>query len=475
MLKKNLCIIFLFLSAHFTKGQYRVTLQTSNYKGGLAYLAYHFGNNFNVEDSALINNGTVVFKKNTKLSPGIYAIVFPGQTKYVDFLVDKEQIISIRSDTADLINKTTVTGSKENLLFQQYQKYIFGKGKQLQTERQAFINSRTKSDSSLHEKNYNRLNKELTDYRENVIKQYPQSMLTVLFKSMKEPVILIPHPQTKQDSLTDFEYYKKHYWDDITFMDDRIIRTPFFLPKVENYFRNILPQSPDSIIKTADYLLLLARSNTEMYKFLLNWLTDEYMYPKYMGLDAVFVHLFENYHSKGISTWLNEKQQNIISNRAYMLMANLIGEKAADLEMVDSSGKPVHLYDINAPYTLVVFWDPTCSHCRVEVPKLDSMYEAKWKNQGMKIYGVLTENEKPKWLQFIKENNLKDWIHVYQKDEIKKSIADANKPGYKQLYDVVQTPTLYLLDKEKHIIAKKLTLQQMDDLLQTKLKKQPLN
>ena len=50
-----------------------------------------------------------------------------------------------------------------------------------------------------------------------------------------------------------------------------------------------------------------------------------------MGQDAVFVHLFEKYHSKGVSSWLNEKQMTAISNRAYMLMSNLIGEQAANL------------------------------------------------------------------------------------------------------------------------------------------------
>ena len=189
-----------------------------------------------------------------------------------------------------------------------------------------------------------------------------------------------------------------------------------------------------------------------------------------MGQDAVFVHLFEHYHSKGITSWLNEKQLNAISNRAYMLMSNLIGEKAADLDMVDSTGKPIPLYSVNAEYTVVCFWDPTCSHCHEEVPKLDSFYKAKWKQEGVKIYGVLSENENTKWVQFIKDNHLTDWIHVYQTEETKKAISDAQKPGYKQLYDVTQTPTLYLLDKEKRIIAKKLTPQQMDELLQTKLK-----
>lgn len=476
LMKKKIGFLFCLLIAITAKSQYQVTLQTPNYKSGLAYLTYYFGKNINIQDSSLVNSsGVAVFKKKEKLLPGIYSIVFPGNNKLVDFLIDKEQIISIRSDTTDLVNKTIVTGSRENNLFNQYQKFISVKGKLLQAEQQAYLSSKTRADSLLHENNYQRYNKELNQYRENIIKQYPQSMLSVLFSAMKEPVVANPQPLTKQDSINNFYYYKKHYWDGISFMDNRIIRTPFFLPKVERYFRDILVPAPDSIIKEADYLLLLARSNTEMYKFLLNWLTDEYIYPKYMGQDAVLVHLFEKYHSKGISSWLNDKQLTTISNRAYMLMSNLIGGKAADLAMVDSTGKPSPLYNVNADYTLVVFWDPTCGHCKDEVPRLDSIYQAKWKKQGVKIYAVLTENEQEKWKIFIKENNLKDWMHVYQTEETKKTISDAQQPGYKQLYDITQTPILYLLDKEKRIIAKKLTLLQMDELLQTKIKNKPAN
>jgi thiol-disulfide isomerase/thioredoxin len=465
-----LAICLLLFTAIKSQG-YQVTLQTPNFKSGLAYLTYYYGSNINIEDSALVNEkGVAVFKKNTPLPPGIYSIVFPGKSKMFDFFVDNEQNIFITADTTDLINRTVIKGSKENALFQQYQKYIATKGKQLQDEVQAYKTSSTNADSALHEKNYTTLNSELNQYRENIISQYPSSMLAILFKSMKSPTVPIAKPATKEDSLNNYNYYKKHYWDGITFMDSRVIRTPFFLPKIERYFREVLPPAPDSIIKEADYLLLLARSDSLMYRFLLNWLTDEYIYPKYMGQDAVFVYLFEKYHSKGISNWLTEKQLTTISNRAYMLMSNLIGEKAADLNMTDSLGKLQSLYDVKSDYTIVVFWDPNCGHCREEIPRLDSFYRAKWKNEGVKIYAVLSENEKAKWLEFIHEKNLRDWIHVYQTEESKKAETDDQRPGYKQLYDVTQTPTIYLLDKEKRIIAKKLTLQQIDDMLEVKRK-----
>ncbi len=463
-------LILLSTLSPFAQG-YKVTLQTSNYTSGIAYLTYYYGKNINVEDSEVVNNkGIAVFQKKEKLQPGVYSIVFPGKDKLFDFLVDKEQIINIKADTSDLIDKAIVSGSKENILFHQYQKFIATKGIRLQKELNAYKASSNKQDSALHEKNYSELNKELNDYRNNIIKQNPESMLAALLTSMKEPPIPNTKPITRQDSLNNYDYYKKHYWDGITFMDDRIIRTPFFLPKVEKFFREVVSPAPDSIIKESDYLLLRARSAPEMYKFLLNWLTDEYINPKYMGQDAVFVHLFEKYHSKGISSWLNEKQMTAISNRAYMLMSNLIGEQAANLEMVDTSGKSEALYDVKAPFVVVCFWDPTCSHCREEVPRLDSLYRAKWEKEGVKIYGVLTETkEQVKWREFINKYNLQSWINVYQTEEQKKIIEDAKKPSYKQLYDVTQTPTLYLLDKDKRIIAKKLTWQQMDDLLQMKI------
>jgi peroxiredoxin len=471
-------LITLFLSITFLSvnaQSYKVTLQAPQYKSGIAYLTYHMGKNLNIEDSAAVSNsGIAIFQAKRKLQPGIYAMVLPGKSKLVDFFVDKEQVINVKIDTTDLLNKTVITGSKENILFEQYQKTMATKGKQWEAERTAYSQSKTKQDSLLHEANYNKLNKDLNEYRENIIKTQPQSMLTAVLSAMKEPPLLNPNPKDRNDSLQNYYYYKIHYWDGVTFMDDRILRSPFFLPKFEKYYREIIVQHPDSIIKEADYQLLLARSSPEMYKFLLNWLTDEYINPKYMGQDAVFVHLFEKYHSKGLTSWLNEKQMETISRRAYMLMANLIGAKAGDLEMLDTSGKAATLYNVEADYIVVCFWDPNCGHCKEEVPRLDSIYKASWKQHGVKMYGVLSADSKEDvrtvWKQYIREHDLGGWINVYQSKEMEEAEKASQKPSYRQLYDVTMTPTLFLLDKEKRIIGKKLTWQQLDELMQVKWK-----
>ena len=308
-MKKYLVFFFTAIAFNtaFTQG-YQITMKAPAFKSGITYLTYYMGSNFNIADSAAFSNkGVAVFKGTNKLPPGIYAIFFPGKMLRTEFLIGKDQIISITVDTTDLINKTVVTGSKENILYTQYQKFAAAKGKIIQHERKSYVASTTKEDSLRHEKNYMAANKQLNDYREGIIKKQPASMMAALLNAMKEPVFPDAIPITREDTINNYNEYKKHYWDGITFMDDRIIRTPFFIKKLERYYREVISPSPDSIIKDVDYKLLLARSAPEMYKFLLNWITDEFINPKYMGQDAVFVHLFEKYHSKGLSKWLNEK------------------------------------------------------------------------------------------------------------------------------------------------------------------------
>jgi Domain of unknown function (DUF4369)/AhpC/TSA family/Domain of unknown function (DUF5106) len=478
-MKKIFITLLVLCAAKLTFAQaYTISVQAKGYKGGLTYFTYYNGSNLNIQDSAIMKkDGSVTFSGKTKLLGGIYVLVLPDRRR-VDFLIDKEQKITIKLDSTDLVFKTIITGSRENILYQQYQKTVTTKGRLRDAERKAYSESTTKADSILHEKNFNAHSNDMSIYREGIIRNQPNSMMATLLLAMKDAPILMQNPITKEDSAANFYHYKKHFWDGITFMDDRIIRTPFFTPKLQRFYTDV-EINADSVIKDIDYKLLLARSSPELYKYLLNWLTDFYLNPKYMGQDAVLVHLFNNYHSKGASYWLNDKQMEFISRRAYMLMSNLIGEQAANLEMIDTEDKPISLYSVNANFTVVCFWDPNCGHCKTEVPRIDSIYRASWKSKGVKIFAVLTPendaNVKAEWTKFIADNKIADWYHAYQTKAMIEADNAAQKPSFRQLYDVTSTPILYLLDKDKHIIGKKLTILQMNELLEAKLKNTKTN
>ncbi len=97
---KKFTLIILLFSVYYSSAQgYKITLHTPGYKSGVAYLTYHMGKNLNVQDSAIFKNGLAVFSGKQTLPGGIYAIVFPGKRLTTEFLVDKEQQITVKADT----------------------------------------------------------------------------------------------------------------------------------------------------------------------------------------------------------------------------------------------------------------------------------------------------------------------------------------------------------------------------------------
>ena len=242
--------------------------------------------------------------------------------------------------------------------------------------------ARTRADSTRLKDKMKTLNQEIQNYREQLAGKYPHSLLTTLFHLLKEPVIppaarqpggkydsnfaypAARQPGGKYDSNFAYRYFKSHYWDDISFTDERLTRTPVFEPRLDKYFHDLVPPEADSIEREADMMLLEARVSKPMFQYLMVYFVQKYVNPEYMGQDAVFVHLFEKYINTGETEFFTDKYRTFLNNRAYSLMANLIGQPAANLEMVDSTGKPMPLYDVQAPFVVICFWDPTCSHCK---------------------------------------------------------------------------------------------------------------
>ncbi len=471
--KINFSFLLLSLSVTaFAQQGHNIKLTLKPYKKEQVYLGYYYGKLKAVSDSTILDeNSRGEFKGKEKLPPGIYFVVSPKKEILFEVLIDSEQNFSISADTVDLMHNITFTGSADNKLFQSYTNFAAKDGKAIADLQKDLGNAKTKSDSTQIIDKIRSLDQEIQDYRNDVQKKYPASLLAGLFTAMKEPVVppADKQPGGKYDTAFAYHYFKSHYWDGVSFTDDKLVRTPIFEPKLEKYYRDLVPHDADSINKEVDWMLLYARVNKELFKYLLVHFVQKYVNPEYMGEDAVFVHLFEKFINTGEADFFTEKYRKFINDRAYSLMANLIGQPAPNLIMVDTSDKASPLYNVNAKFIVICFWDPTCSHCKEEVPKLDSIYEAKWKQEGVKMYGVMVDGGRANWTRFIQDHNLRDWYHVYETKEHHDAEEAAGKPGYKQLYDVYQTPTLFLLDKDKRIIAKKLTYQQFDKIITLKL------
>ncbi|MCC7401376.1 MAG: DUF5106 domain-containing protein [Chitinophagaceae bacterium] len=478
---KRLPIIILLFACSFASAQtdgYEIHVTVKPFRNQYVYLGYYFGKQLPVIDSVKLNDESEgVFKGPEKLGGGIYLIGYPGKNGFFEMLIDKQQKFSLLADTSTLFSKgVEFINSPDNELFKEYQLTMSSKGGAIEADKQHLAAAKNAKDSAYWSARIKKMNDEIQLYREDLISKNNGSILSALLIAMQEPELpsKLKDPKNKEDSIRAYRYFEDHFWDGINFWDDRLARTPsaLFESKLDKYFDQVVAQHPDSVIKEMDWMLGYASISDEMTKFLLLKFVNRYLVQKYMWEDAVFVHLFEKYFSNKTYPWLTEQGRKTITDRAYSLMANITGTAAADIELPDTSGTKRSLYSLKAPYTIVCFWDPNCGHCREIVPKLDSIYKHKWKAQGLKVFAVgkETDSKKTDWIRFIHEYSLQDWTNVYYSKEDEKARVDSGVPGYSQLYDVQSFPTLYLLDKDKRIVAKKLAYDQIDEVLQLKRK-----
>jgi thiol-disulfide isomerase/thioredoxin len=452
---------------------YEIRVSFKPFKNQYIYLGHYEGKQLPIIDSVIVNDKSEgVFKGSKKLGAGVYLIGYPNKMGFFEFLLGKDQRFSIKADTADLRN-ISYKNSPENDLFNSYQRFMSSNGKKIDSTQKLLGSAKNKKDSTKLNDIIVKTNKAVREYRLNVIKKNPDATLSFLLNLLKEPEVppASQHPGGKYDSVYAYQYFKSHFWDGVNFYDDRLIRTPIIENKIDKYFEQLVYPNADSVNKEIDWMLGYASVNPENEKFLLLKFVNRYLTMKYMWEDAVFVHLYEKYFAQKTYPWLTEKGMKTIQDRAYNLMANILGNAAPDIDLPDTTGKNITLYNLNSPYTVVVIWDPTCGHCKEIVPKVDSLYESKWKAQGVKVFALAkeTDGNKNDWLNFIRQHHLGEWANVYYSKADEKSRVNAGIPGYSQLYDVLSFPTLYLLDKDKRIIAKKLSFEQINDILQQKI------
>jgi thiol-disulfide isomerase/thioredoxin len=454
---------------------HNIEITLKPYKNTKIYLGTNYGQNRVLADSAILNEASLgYFKGKEKLTPGIYFIVSPKYSILFEFLVDEGQQFKIIADTLNLVDYKII-GSKDNDIFSTYSKTMNQLGAQRSQLEQAYNSAATAIDSVKYLQALKKMDTSFKQERQKIIASAPKSMMRFFLDVLQRPEApAIPIINGKADSTYPFYYVKNHYWDNVVFNDNRLIRTPFFETKLDEYFKNYVSREPDSIIEEVQYMLTVAKTGKEIYPFLLFKFTNKYISPEFMGQDKVFLHLFQSFFSKGDTVLLNDESKKAITERAYSIMANLIGNAAPPLDLNTMDNKAFSLYNSPAKFTFIAFWDPTCGHCKEEMPRVDSFYTKNWKQLGVQVIGVNTNvKELASWKQFITEQHFDaGWVHIYQTEAALNAEINAGKATtIRQLYDVFKTPTFYLLDKDKKIIAKNLTVDQFHDFLQSQQKK----
>ncbi len=246
-----------------------------------------------------------------------------------------------------------------------------------------------------------------------------------------------------------YQYYKKHYFDNIDLTDKRILRTPFFASKVENYFSSVLPQIPDTLLNEGIKIIEEAKPEPEVFRFLVQYLFNYANDSQIMGMDKMMVGIAEKYYLTGEAEWADEDFLEKLETRVKEMKPTLIGTKSHDLKMQSYTGEYHRLHELPAPATILVFWELDCGHCKTAIPKLHELYQEELASKGVDVFAVYTQGNQPEWNKFIEENELYDFINVWDPHR---------QTEFRKHYDIKSTPTVYILGEDKKIIGKRIAI-----------------
>ncbi len=452
-------------------GKYRIDINIKGFAEKECYLGYHFGSKQYLMDTAQRGaDGRYVFADNFALDPGIYLVVMPPKNRYFELLIDRDgQQFTIDTDTLNFVTNMKIKGSDDNKRFYDYLNFINDKRTSSDKDRAAFEKAKGAEKDAIKGK-LDKVDGEVKAYQEGLIKNNPKSMTAMVMRSTQEPKIPdLKKPNGDVDTIKQVNFYREHYFDGFDLADERLIRTPILRGKVFRYIENCIVHHPDSMSQACIEIIEKARPNKETFKYWVTEFLNEYAASKIVGMDGIYVALGKKYYCTAPvqADWVEADVLESICKDVKALEPLLVGKIAPNIKMYRikddkkaealTESDAISLHDVKSPYTILVFWDTECSHCQKSMPVIHDFYK-KYKSQGIEVFAVCTpiyENYDRCW-KMIQEKGWIDWINV----------GDPYiRSKYKIIYDIRSTPQFYFLDKDKRILTKKISAEQLEEVI----------
>jgi len=443
---------------------YKIDFKVTGWKDTTVYLGYYQMGGTYIKDTAQVNSkGAFSFTGSKPLPQGIYFTVL-GKTRIFDMVIGQSQKFSMETKTEDYIQNMVVKGDEDNALFFENMRYNIERNKEAEPFFKIVRDTTLNNDQKKGAKDaLGKINDKVMARQDSLLKIYPTTLTARILKVNTD--IKVPEAPLlengKIDSTFQYKYYKQHYFDNMDLADDALIRMPntIYWDKAKEYLDKLFIQHPDTLTKAIDAMVAIAKKNKETYKYLVWKCIGYYQDHSIMGLDEVYVNLYDKYFATGeMDYWIDKKTVKNIGDYANKLRKAMIGRTAANLMMQNENLEPRSLYDVKSKYTILYFFDPDCGHCKKETPKLVEIYNSPARQKlNFDVFAVSTDTSIVGMKRFIKEMKA-PWTTVCGP----RSYFDTH---FSELYQADTTPMVYILDEKKKIIARKIGVEQIEDFL----------
>lgn len=439
---------------------YNIKIKLNGYAKDTLFIAYHFGDKQYIKDTLIRQpDGIFVFKGAEKLECGVYLVVMRPNNNYFQVLVsDNEQRFALEAHQDNPTESIKFTGAPDNKLFYEYLNYLSEKRPLADTLRAQVDRTTDEAKKKILQDKLDKLNTDVEKYQAEMVTKHAGTLTAAIIKAN------LPFVTPEFDGATEEEkqikkwrYTRDHYFDNLDVTDPCMLRTPFLFQRIEYFIQKLHVQHPDSISIAVDEVLEKLRPSPETFKFYLIHFLNYYARSNIVGMDAVYVHMVDKYYAKGQAPWTEEEQLKKIIDNANTLKPILIGKIAPDIKLQKRDGTPFSLHEVDSEYTILYFWRHDCGHCKKSTPIMKEFYE-KFKDKGVKIVAVCAKftDEVPKCWEYVDELKLDNWIQA---------VDPYHRSRFSTIYDLKSTPQIFVLDRKKEILSKKIGAEQLEELM----------
>jgi thiol-disulfide isomerase/thioredoxin len=438
-----------------------LSFQLSGLNNAKITLGYYIGGKAFRLDSVQLEGteGIFTFHK-ADLKPGLF-FLSSGKTRLFDFLIlSPEDSIHIQGSLApnvDLVAHNSVENA-EYFAFEKERKMIEEKIK-AKSQLLSMVDKATKGNETSLEPIQASL-KALYQSGDSLAiaftENHPSSLYAKMLRSVRPP-----EPPKKIKMMVDEKpnpayrrWQRAHYFDNTDFKDERLLNNNFWHTFFDGFFARYVTGNPDSLIQAIDEVLVQMPKNGAFYRFAVLRLTQFFEMNEAMGADRVFVHLVDKYQKKKETPWLDIATLERLEYKADSHRPNLTGTLVMNFEMEDENGAKHALYDVEAPMTLLIFFSPLCDHCKEFMPGVYQTY-LDYSPKGLKAVTLNTDKQFEYWKKFVKQQGWQ-WLNLASPDGI---------DALEKQFAVVNLPLIYLLDKDKKILVKRIRPDKLGEVL----------
>jgi len=465
---KFLTLLVGIISWYSSLGQYEISVKID----GLGcddelLLANHFGDKQYLRDTSECIKGLATFRGDETLENGVYLVVLPKKN-YFEILIsqDEDQTkYSFQTDTTLSSKKMVVEGSKENELFFGFNAFAIVQGNKARKIRRALDTLEEGKTKSKLESELKEINNSVAQRRDKISQDYSDLFIGKLYGSMTE--ITPPDDNSvDEENQRKFQYLwmRKHFWDEVDFSEDGLVRSPVFHNKLKYYFDTYMPPIADTAIWMGDQLInkIETAGSSDQYRYTIHFLLGYFENAKFMCFDKALWHIAKNYYCAGKAYWADSAYVSKMCIESAKMEATLCDKVAPDLNMPDSTFRQrIRMSEISKPVTVLVFWDINCGHCKKEMPIISKMYDS-LTNENVEIYAVYTQGDWEGW----KKRLAKDKFNFI-------NVANAfGEDKFRKKYNIRTTPQIFVLDKDKNIRFKKIGAKDLPKTIEYLLEEQ---